>query len=163
MPIGFDGLILPEKFVTSPLINNYAYKMVRKYEFNDIKYDPNDEEAYHTLDEAYDALRIAAKNLFENGIDKPAINIKVDWLELSKTEEYKEKYGALESVHLGDTIYAEICGLNYKTRVIKTVYNPLSKMIEKFEIGTVKASYQNTINKINVVIFSILQRKMLLN
>lgn len=149
MPIGFDGLILPEKFVTSPLVNNYAYKMVRKYEFNDIKYDPDDEEAYHTLDEAYDALRIAAKNLFENGIDKPAINIKVDWLELSKTEEYKEKYGALESVHLGDTIYAEICGLNYKTRVIKTVYNPLSKMIEKFEIGTVKASYQNTINKIN--------------
>lgn len=149
MPIGFDGLILPEKFVTSPLVNNYAYQMIRKYEFDDIKYDPNDGEAYHTLDEAYDALRIAAKNLFKNGIDKPAINVKVDWLELSKTEEYKEKYGALESVHLGDTIYAEICGLNYKTRVIKTVYNPLSKMIEKFEIGTVKASYQNTINKIN--------------
>lgn len=149
MPIGFDGLILPEKFIISPLVNNYSNPKITKYEFSDIKYDPDAEEAYHTLDEAYDALRLAVKGLFASGIDKPTINIKIDWLELSKTEEYKNQYGSLEQVHLGDTIYAELAGLSYETRVIKTVYNPLSKMIEKFEIGTVKASYQGTINKIN--------------
>lgn len=149
MPIGFDGLILPEKFIISPLVNNYPNPKITKYEFSNIKYDPDDEEAYHTLDEAYDALRLATKDLFDSGIDKPTINIKLDWLELSKTEEYKNQYGSLEQVHLGDTIYAELAGLSYETRVIKTVYNPLSKMIEKFEIGTVKASYQSAINKIN--------------
>ena len=85
------------------------------------------------IDDAYAALRNEVANLYANNINYPKINIKIDWLELSQTEEYKQ-YSALERVELGDTIHAEIFGLNYTTRVIKTIYNPLNDRIEKFEI-----------------------------
>ena len=149
MPVGFDGLLLPELYVDSPLINNYLYPKICKYEFSDIKYDPEDEEAYHTLDDAYVALRNATNKLYSEGIDKPQINIKIDWIELSKTNEYKQ-YQNLETVNIGDTIYAYILGMELETRVIKTTYNPLTDMIESFEIGTPQpttASYQNNLER----------------
>lgn len=149
MPVGYDGLLLPEKYVDSPLINNYLYPKICKYEFDDIVYDPEDEEAYHTLDEAYAALRNATNKLYSEGIDKPQINIQINWIELSKTNEYRQ-YQNLETVNLGDTIYASILGMELETRVIKTTYNPLTDMIETFEIGTPQpttASYQNHLEK----------------
>ena len=141
MPMGFDGLKLPELYVDSPLINNYPTPKIAKVEFSDIKYDPEDPDAFHDVEDAYTALRNAANALYTAGIDKPSINIKINWLELSKTEQYKN-YSALETVHLGDSITAEIIGLYYETRVMKTIYNPLNDRIENFEVGT----FQKTIN-----------------
>lgn len=149
MPQGFDGLFLPEKYIDSPLINNYVNPKIYKADFSDIKYDIDDEDAYHTLDEAYNALRNATNDLFENGIDKPTINIKINWIELSKTNEYKT-YSNLEKVSLGDTLTCDLLGLTYKTRVIKTTYDPLSEKVTSFELGAPKAdigTVQNIIKK----------------
>ena len=146
MPVGYDGLLLPEKYVDADNINDYPYPKIGIFEFSDIRYDPNDETAYQTLEDAYDALRNAVEEMYANGVNEPKVNIKIDWLELSKTEEYKQ-YSNLERVELGDTIHAEIFGLNYTTRVIKTVYNPLNDRIEQFEIGTFQASYASQMNK----------------
>lgn len=144
MPVGFDGLKLPEVYVDSPLINNYPTPKIVKVEFQNIKYDPEDPDAFSDIEDAYQALRDAANALYSAGLDKPDINIKIDWLELSKTEQYKN-YQALETVHLGDTITAEIIGLVYQTRIIKTVYNPLNDRIENFEVGTFQKSINSTI------------------
>ena len=149
MPIGFDGLLLPEKYIDANNISDYPYPKIGIIEFSNIKYDPEDPNAYHTLEEAYDALRNAVEELYENGINKPQINMKINWLELSKTEEYKQ-YSSLERVELGDTIHAEIFGLDYTTRVIKTIYNPLTNRIEKFEIGTFKPSYATQMNSYEI-------------
>ncbi len=149
MPVGFDGLLLPEKYVDADNINDYPYPKIAIFEFGEIKYDLNDPDAYHSLDDAYDALRDAVAVLYDNKVNYPKINIKINWLELSKTEEYKQ-YSNLERVSLGDTIHAEIFGLNYITRVIKTVYNPLNDRIEKFEIGTVQPSYSTQMNKYEI-------------
>lgn len=148
MPIGFDGLILPEKFVDSPLINNYPTPRIGKVEFDNIKYDPNstEEGVYTNIEDAYAALRNAANELFAQGIDKPKVSISVDWLELSKTEQYKNQFAYLERVNLGDTITANILGLDYTTRVVKTIYNVLTDTIDKFEIGTLESNITNTIN-----------------
>lgn len=143
MPQGYDGLFLPEKYVDSPLINSYNNPKIYKVEFSDIKYDPTDENSYNTLEDAYEALRSATNNLFVEGIDKPTINVKVDWIELSKTNEYKN-YSNLEKVNIGDTITIDLLGLSYQTRVIKTIYNPLIDKIESFELGTPKANITNT-------------------
>lgn len=151
MPMGYDGLLLPEKYIDSDLIDAYPYPRIALMKFEEIKYDPSNDNAYHTLEEAYQALRDAVDAQYEAGIDKPAVNISVNWLELSKTEEYKE-YASLERVHLGDTIYANILGTNFTTRVIKTTYNPLTDTIEKFEIGTFKASIGDSINKVDRVV-----------
>ena len=149
MPVGYDALLLPEKYIDADNINDYPYPKIGIVEFNDIKYDPEDESAYHTLDEAYEALRNAVEELYDNHINEPKVNIKIDWLELSKTEEYKQ-YSNLERVELGDTIHAEIFGLDYTTRVIKTVYNPLTDMVEQFEIGTFEPSYATQMNKYEI-------------
>ena len=145
MPVGYDGLLLPEKYIDADNINDYPYPKIGIFEFSNIKYDPNEEGAYHTLEEAYTALRAAVQELYDNKVNYPKVNIKVDWLELSKTEEYKQ-YSALERVYLGDTIHANIFGLDYETRVIKTTYNPLTNMVEKFEIGTFQPTIATTIN-----------------
>ncbi len=150
MPIGFDGLMLPEKYIDADNIDDYPYPKIGIFEFEDIRYDPEDETAYQDIDDAYDALRAAVQALYDNNhVNEPKINIKVDWLELSKTEEYKQ-YSNLERVELGDTIHAEIFGLNYITRVIKTVYNPLNDTIEQFEIGTVQPDYATQMNKYEI-------------
>ena len=149
MPVGFDGLLLPEKYIDATNINDYPYPKIGIFEFSDIKYDPEDSSAYQTLSDAYQALRDAVAELYANKVNYPQINIKIDWLELSKTEEYKQ-YSALERVELGDTIHAEIFGLNYTTRVIKTVYNPLIDRVEKFEVGTFQPSYATQMNKYEI-------------
>ena len=149
MPVGYDALLLPEKYIDADNINDYPYPKIGIVEFSDIKYDPEDESAYHTLEEAYEALRNAVEELYDNHINEPKVNIKIDWLELSKTEEYKQ-YSNLERVELGDTIHAEIFGLDYTTRVIKTVYNPLTDMVEQFEIGTFEPSYATQMNKYEI-------------
>lgn len=154
MPQGFDGLFLPEKYIDSPLINNYVNPKIYKVEFSDVKYDPEDETAYNDIEEAYNALRNATNELFESGIDKPIINVKVDWLELSKTNEYK-KYSNLEKVMLGDTITIALLDLTYQTKVIKIIYNPLTDRIESFEVGTPKANIGTSTNSIQKQVESI--------
>lgn len=148
MPVGFDGLLLPEKFIDSPLINNYPSPRIAKIEFEDIKYDPESEEegVYTNIEDAYQALRDAVQVLLNDGIDKPVISIKVNWLELSKTEQYKNRYAAFEKVGLADTITASILGIDYTTKVVKTIYNVLTDTIESFEIGTLQRNIVNAIN-----------------
>lgn len=145
LPLGFDGLMLPEVYVDSANINNYITPKVAKIEFQNIKYDPDDEDAYQTLEDAYTALRNAVNELYAQGLDLPQVNIKIDWIELSKTNEY-QNYQNLETLHLGDDVIAQILGINYSTRVVKIVYNPLVDMIENFEIGTIQSNIGTSIN-----------------
>lgn len=147
MPQGYDGLLLPELYVDSALINNYPTPKVITLEFSDIKYDPNDVNAYHTLEDAYAALRNRVREQYSLGLDKPKINININWIELSKTEEYKQ-YSNLETVNLGDTITAEILGLNYETRVISIDYNVLKDMVTNFQIGTFRPTIASQMNSL---------------
>ena len=151
MPQGFDGLLLPEKYVDSPLINNYPTPKIVKLEFNDVKYDQDSTETgvYTDINDAYDALRAKVQEQYTNGLDKPQININVDWIELSKTNEYKN-YTNLEKVNIGDTITANILDMDYETRVIATKYDALEERIINFQIGTFKPSIDSKINKITL-------------
>lgn len=140
-PVGFEGLTIPEDYVDSPLINNYTNPIIKKYEFSDIKIDLANGI---TEEIAQQKLRDAAAKLFsENAVDQPTVNIKVDFIELSKIEEYKSKYSAFESIYLGDTVKAIIpsMGLSLSLKIIKTVYNSLLQKYISFEIGDVKNDY----------------------
>lgn len=147
LPLGFDGLMLPEIYVDAPNIGDYLTPRIAKVEFQNIKYDPEstEEGVYTNLDDAYTALRNAASALFESGVNLPQVNVKIDWVELSKTKEY-ENYQAIETLHLGDYVTANILGFDYTTRVVKITYNPLTNSIDKFEIGTIQRSIGNSIN-----------------
>lgn len=148
VPIGFDGLMIPEVYVDSPNINNYPTPKILKAEFNDIKYDPEDENAYNDIEDAYQALRDAASALFLAGVDTPKMNVKVNWLELSKIEGYRQQYQDLERVWIGDTVTVELLGITYQTEVVKITYNVLTDMIETFELGTVAPTIGSAINNV---------------
>ena len=141
VPIGFDGLTIDSTYVESPRASNYFTPLYKTYEFNDIKYDPDDEEAYHTLSEAKQALINAANDLFTKNVDLPQVSISVNFVELSKCSEYTS-YSNLETVHLGDTIDVIIPELNIHTsaRVNKTVYDCILGRFITLEIGSAKQS-----------------------
>lgn len=125
MPQGFDGLFIPEKYVESPLINNYEHVKVQKYEFPSIKAQVDGEELKEgelTKEEAYEALRNAVKDLYDKEkVDVPKATLKVNFIELSKMEQYKE-YAVLERIYPFDTITIKHSLLNMNIKVDMNYY-----------------------------------------
>lgn len=143
MPQGYNGLFLPEKYIDSPLINNYPHKKVKVIEFSDVKVKENadEEEGFATAEEAYQELRrLCDLKYSEENIDKPTVNLKVDFVDLSQTTEYQD-YTFLESVSMGDTIRVELDYTQVEVRVIKTTYDALLHRYTKLELGEFKANY----------------------
>lgn len=134
--IGQDGLTLPEKYVDSPNIASFNQPKIKPIEFPDC----ND----------YESLRAAAKKYFtDTKCDFPLVNYKINFVELSKTEEYKH-YAILEQVGLGDTVTVKHTklGLDLKCRVIKIKKNTLTKRIEEVELGDFKKTFADAFSSI---------------
>ena len=155
MPQGANELLLDEKYVDSPLINNYFTPLYKKIDFSNVAVDENT-----TLEEAQDLLREEVNKLFAAGLDKPEISIKVDFVELSKCIEYKD-YSNLESCGLGDTVKAIIPELNLdlETRIVKTVYNCALERYTTLELGNIKTDFvsnqSKVINEINNIVSNV--------
>ncbi|QUG84006.1 phage tail spike protein [Bacillus nitratireducens] len=156
MPQGFDGLLLPEKYVDSPLINKYPHPKIRVVEFKHIKAaigkNANDEDAV-PLEEAYKRLRQAAKDLFDiQMVDQPKATYKVEFQELSQTEEYKE-YKILQRVWMGDIVTVQHLedGIDVQAKVIAYKYDPIKKEYINVTIGNFKESFTDMSGKLDQV------------
>ena len=147
---GYDGLTLPERYIDSPLINNYPNPIIQEVKFSNIKVKENeDDEGFDTKEEALEALREAGKQLFSiEHIDIPETSYTINFVELSKTEEYK-KYKILETLWLGDTVtvkHDDLC-IDVKARCVAYDFNSLTKKYINIELGKVKDSINKEINK----------------
>ncbi|MEC2861414.1 phage tail spike protein [Bacillus thuringiensis] len=156
MPQGFDGLFLPEKYVDSPNMNKYPHPKIRVVEFKDIKATvgehANKEDAV-PLEEAYRRLRQAAKDMFTiQKIDQPKATYKVEFQELSQTEEYKD-YKHLQSVYMADTVTVihEENGVDIKAKVIAYKYDPIKKEYLDITIGNFKESFTDVSRKVDLI------------
>jgi len=134
MPIGKDGLLLTEKYIDSPYINNFPHPKIKVQDFSDCE----DEATLRTTGQKY---------ILDSKCDIPQFNYKIDFLELSKTEEYKD-YAILETVYMGDTVTVKHSKLNInlKAKVIKITKNILTDRIEKIELGSFKPNLATTFN-----------------
>ena len=83
--------------------------------------------------------------MFNNGLDKPLINVAVDWVDLAKTKEY-ENFTSLETIRLGDTITCDLDDFKFQTRVIATTYDVLLDRITSFQIGQPVATLATSMN-----------------
>lgn len=85
---------------------------------------------------AVNKLRKAGQKYLDSGIDIPKFNYKIDFLELSKTVEYKD-FVVLETAEMGDTAIIRHSRLNLDltAKVIKTTKNKITKRTEKIELG----------------------------
>ena len=112
MPYGYNGLMLPEKYVDSPLRDKYAFTRIKKIEYTDIKaIDPDassNDESSVPLEEAYELLRQAAALEYSvNKVDIPTSNFKVTFDNLADTKEYAD-FKALEKVEPWDYVTVKI-------------------------------------------------------
>ena len=76
----------------------------------------------------------------------PKENIKIDFVALWQTEEYKD-IAPLERVQLCDTVsvyYSEL-GVNATAKVIKVVWNALTERYDSIELGDAKTSFADAL------------------
>lgn len=144
-PRAFDGIMLPEKYIDSPLINKYPIVCEDYIDMSDLKLkDPNtsNDEGFDTEEELYQAMRERMKKLYEGGIDKPRVsgNVKVAMLENSV--EYKDFKG-LVNIGIGDTVTVnhKDIDIDMKTRAITIEWNLVTKKYENIEFGDVEVNY----------------------
>ena len=118
-PVGDGGIILPERYIE--LSNSLPFDITRKVEFKSC------------LD--VDSLREAAKQYITNAMI-PKMNIAIDFIELSKTNEYKG-FEHLNHVEVGDfvRVYHEKLKVQTVLKVIKKQENLLDPMASKIELG----------------------------
>lgn len=96
---------------------------------------------------AADLLSKATTYATNNSIEVPSVNIKIDFIPLWQTEEYKNIL-QLERVSLGDTVHVYFDKLNVEasSRVIKTVWNVLTEKYDSIELGDARANLNTIIN-----------------
>ncbi|MDD3122635.1 MAG: phage tail protein [Candidatus Izemoplasmatales bacterium] len=142
MPIGKDGILLPEKYVDSDKINDYLTPIVKTIDVN-IGIDEETSEA-----EAYQQMRDVCKEYFSAGGDVPSVSIKIDFIELSKTIEYK-KYKNMETINLGDNCRVYVPGLNVdiEARVVKIVRDNVLNKVVNAELGNVRIDFVSSQKK----------------
>jgi len=140
MPQGFDGLLLPEKYVDSPLIGNYLTPRIRVFRYDQVKAAvdqyANDEDAV-PLPEAHAALRtLAAQEFSINHVDIPNATYQVEFAPLERTEEYKA-FAMLETIAIGDTVRVihEEDGLDISARMVGYQYDPLVQAYSSVTLG----------------------------
>ena len=161
IPVGYDGLMLEgdTPWVDSPNINKYANIKERVITFEDIKVKESeeDEEGFNTIEEARAELIRQCNLLYDNGIDKPTVNYKIDMIDLSNTTAYKD-FKVLVDVKKGDTVtcYIKELDIDVKARVIDFERDELTGEYNSIELGNEISNFFNEqvdiSNKVNSIL-----------
>ncbi|MFH0325379.1 phage tail spike protein [Clostridium perfringens] len=141
-------IMLDEVYVDSSLINNYINPVVKEIHYSDLK---EDAEKGITIESIKDQLKVRALDLFnKEHIDLPKVNYKINFLDLSLTEEYKD-FKALEKVKLADvvTVRHKDLKIDVKRKVIKYKWDSLTKSYIEIELGDLESTLSNDIGNIN--------------
>lgn len=145
------GMTGASPWVDSPLINHYPAIYTKTIEFPEVKMredaSNSDDDTVilcDTDEQRNAALKKKCQELFETGIDKPTTNYKVDLIDLSKTEEYKDLKN-LETVGFGDTVHCKNQELDIETdgRIVRVSYDCIGEKNDSVEIGDFTYNYIN--------------------
>ena len=154
LPVGYDGLLLPELYVDSPRIGDYVaprIKVIRYGQVKAIKDADKPREDELPIAQAYARLRELAKAEYGlRHVDQPACSYKVSFVDLASTREY-EGFRDLETVALGDTVMVRHSDLNVAlaARVVAYDYNPLAGEYISIEMGSVAGKFTDITHAIN--------------
>ena len=145
-PVAFNGRMLPEKYIDSPLINKYREIKEDFVEMCDLKLkeDSSDGEGFDTVEELYKSMRIRMKELYDGGLDKPTVTGTTKVAPLENTTKYKYVKG-LVNIGLGDTIsiYHEKLDIDFASRCVGYTWNILTRKYESVDVGAFKENFFN--------------------
>ena len=138
---GSTLVTLPEKVVEGAYASQYPFKRTVPYDFSSKWEEAPTENELRTAAQAY---------VGSAGIGLPVVSIKVSFVALWQTEEYKE-IAPLQRVKLCDLVNIEFekFGINETAKVVKTVYDVLAEKYESIEIGSIRSNLGTTINDQN--------------
>ena len=140
MPTGEDAdgniLYLPELYLDSPSINAYTHPKWIHLPVSEAK-EVTDGDEPKSKEQCYAEMRKAAQAEFDAGCDLPTVTLKVDFVNCSDAEEYKQ-YAALTDIFLGDSVrvIARRIGVEVSMRMTQYTYDCLTKKYTSVTLGT---------------------------
>lgn len=148
---GGETVTLPEKSIDSAYAGNYPFKRTTAYDFSSSFEEKPTESQLRTKAQAY---------VNSSGIGIPVVSIKVSFIDLAQTEEYKN-VASLQNVKLCDVINVEFekYGISTTAKVVKTVYDVLADRYESIEVGSVRTGLTTTISDTNAANISTMEFK----
>ena len=100
------------------------------------------EEGFSTLELLREELKRRCEKEYENGLDKPKVNYKVDLVEIADTDDYKD-YKKLTTIGIGDDVLTRDRKLkiNVTARCIRLVYDCIEEENTEVELGNYTENY----------------------
>lgn len=143
MPVAQDSdgepLLLPEKYIDSPLIGLYHTILAKPLPMTDIRIGSED---YPNSSDAYAEMRKRCQDFYNTEGDRPKINAKADFVLLKDTYEYQD-YKVLEQVSLGDTVSITHSDLDISltAKCIKYTYDAVLDRYKSIELGQFRGDF----------------------
>lgn len=134
-----DALVtLPEKVIDSSHASAYPFKRTVPYDFSDAFQEQPTQAQLRAKAQAY---------MNAAGVGIPKVSIKVSFISLADTEEYKD-VAALQNVNLCDNVgvYFEKLGISTTAKIVKVVYDVLLEKYDSVEIGSLRNNLAGAIN-----------------
>lgn len=135
---GKTSVTLPEKSIDSQYASSYPFKRTVPYDFSQ---DFEEEPTVAQLRAKAQAYMNAA------GVGVPKVSIKLSFIDLANTEEYKA-VAPMQQVKLCDFVgvYFEKLDISTTAEIVKVVYDVLTERYDSVEIGELRSSLSGTIN-----------------
>ena len=140
MPTGEDAdgniLYLPELYIDSPNLNAYTHPKWIHLPVSEAR-EVTDGDEPKSKAQCYAEMRKAAQAEFDAGCDLPTVTLKVDFVNCSDAEEYKQ-YVALTDIFLGDSVrvVARRIGVEISMRMTQYTYDCLTRKYTSVTLGT---------------------------
>ena len=140
MPTGEDAdgniLYLPELYTDSLNLNAYTHPKWIHLPVSEAK-EVTDGDEPKSKAQCYAEMRKAAQAEFDAGCDLPTVTLKVDFINCSDAEEYKQ-YAALTDIFLGDSVrvIARRIGVEVSMRMTQYTYDCLTRKYTSVTLGT---------------------------
>lgn len=133
---GCNGIL--GNYIDSPLIGSYnrIYTSVIKYDDVKVK-DEYSDDGYNTLEEAQTELdRRINEEFSENDIDKIKASYTINFVQLEKTDEYKN-YIVAEKLFIGDDcrVYIPKLNIDIKVRALSKKYDVLAQKTKEISLS----------------------------
>ncbi|MCR3760429.1 phage tail protein [Clostridium felsineum] len=126
-------LKLPERYIDSPLINNYSHPYVKAVEVQ----LTTDQQKF-TDEQKYKLMRNYVADLYQSKhVDVPVYSYSVNFIDLANTEEYKD-YAILEEVHPYDFVTVKALDIDVIAELVGYTYNSLTKQYNTITLGNIQ-------------------------
>ena len=133
--------MLPERVVYAPNASAYSSHLTVPLDLSSEWQEQPTEEALRTKARVY---------VNRAGFGLPKVSIKVSFVNLADTEEYKDLI-PLQNVTLCDTVNVQFekLGINTTAKIVETEYDVLKEKYISVQIGSLKSTLALTINDMN--------------